>query len=111
MYNRGWDNLGLSVALSNHNAFLPLSVLTPAVLGPRGGTGLRSGLKIRRSEDLVGSNPTEGIHTIRTLKNVDRDFFRTWTPDMAYVLGYIVADGLCYAAQGEEESCWISRHS
>jgi len=45
------------------------------------------------------------------LKNVDRDFFRTWTPDMAYVLGYIVADGLCYAAQGEEESCWISRHS
>src|SRR5881296_2404993 len=71
----------------------------PEILGPRGGTGLRSGLKIRRSEDLVGSNPTEGIHTIRTLKNVDRDFFRTWTPDMAYVLGYIVADGLCCVTQ------------
>ncbi len=28
-----------------------------------------------------------------TRKNVNKDFFKTWTPDMAYVLGFFAADG------------------
>jgi len=33
-------------------------------------------------------------------REVDRDFFKTWTPDMAYILGYLAADGTLSTSTG-----------
>ena len=38
---------------------------------------------------------------------VNRNFFKTWTPQMAYVLGFIFADGSLYEAR---KSCEISQN-
>src|SRR3989338_5004890 len=54
-------------------------------------------LNRRRSLDMVArrvsnrQNPDRRLQETRGLVNVD--FFRRWTPDMAYVLGYFAADG------------------
>ena len=46
---------------------------------------------------LAGSSPAPGTNIIYMgaifKKKINQDFFKKWTPEMSYVLGYIVADG------------------
>ena len=37
-------------------------------------------------------------------KYVDREFFKTWTEEMSYILGYIVADGCVYKRKDRKDS-------
>lgn len=42
----------------------------------------------------VGSTPTPGTFMIKSSKiKINRDFFKNWSSEMAYVLGFVVADG------------------
>ncbi len=43
----------------------------------------------------MGSSPTPGILNtyMGVYKKVNADFFKTWSPEMSYLLGYIAADG------------------
>ena len=42
-------------------------------------------------------------------KKVDKDFFKKWTPEMAYVLGFFAADG--NLSVNKRGGCYISFHS
>ncbi len=58
--------------------------------------GIREGLKTLWGEKLlVGSSPTPGTEFMKKLP-IDENFFSSWSSEMSYVLGLIVADGcLC----------------
>ena len=53
--------------------------------------GSRKRLKISRPQGRVGSIPTPGTKV--KMRDFNADFFKKWSPDMAYILGYIAADG------------------
>ena len=53
-------------------------------------TGNRSGLKIRCSQELVGSTPTPGTMTRSRLPKQE---LLCWSPELAYAVGLLVTDG------------------
>ena len=58
------------------------------------------GLKPSGNFSRVGSTPTRGIIIIQMgtnlKKHVNQNFFKEWTSEMSYILGYITADGCVY---------------
>jgi len=40
-------------------------------------------------------------------RQVNRDFFKNWSPHMAYVLGFLYADGCIIDARKSSRSCYI----
>ncbi len=55
------------------------------------------------SERNVGSMPTSG--TLKR-KTVNENFFKIWTHEMSYVLGYVAADG-CIFKDKTRENSWV----
>lgn len=41
-------------------------------------------------------------------KKVNEDFFKTWSPKMAYVLGFIYADGMIEDCRHSSRTCYVS---
>lgn len=52
----------------------------------------------------VGSSPTRGTVMKRVRKYINQDFFKTWSPNMAYVLGYVSADGCIHSSKDRKDS-------
>lgn len=49
---------------------------------------------------------TKGESTKSNVKSVNEDFFRLWSPNMAYVLGFFAADG-CLTKNAKRLNCYI----
>lgn len=64
-------------------------------MSPRGGTGLRSGLKIRGSKELVGSNPTGGIIIMKQNKLTNKGV-TTVTLILTIVAVLVLGGGIWY---------------
>lgn len=55
----------------------------------------------------VGSSPTPGTMGKKIFKKINQDFFKRWSPNMAYVLGYFVADGCIVVRKERAKSPYI----
>ncbi len=48
--------------------------------------------------------PSAQLEYTTMKRHIDKDFFKTWTEEMSYILGYIVADGCIYKRKDRKNS-------